>query len=376
MNTSIVAFFPSAGRAIALALMTLAVVPACGENTVEAPPPTSMSSEERQRLEQHIAELEAEVAEMKAELEKHHQDAAASEQALKEMEAQVSQLTEELAEARALLESQDWDGVLVKLEAARAELASLQARVATLPGHLQLTATLRFGNQPFVLDQPFTLPSGEQISFTELRYWLSNIKLLKQDGTSVALPGSYHLMELIKEQPLPPEFQPTDGRPPVVLPANRREQVRLEFVPAGVYTGIELSVGVDPYYNDNLSRQAGELHLGKNMVDITWNWFTSYIFTKTKGTYVSADNRSGAFAWETGGNSNFRTTKLAFSAPVTLNAQKHVSVSLNADVARLFDTLLPSTTPRIGATSAEGATVSDGFATMFSLSATEISSQW
>ncbi|MDC0712244.1 hypothetical protein POL68_27500 [Stigmatella sp. ncwal1] len=363
------------GRALLLATLTFAALPGCGDDTSD---PSTLSVEERQQFEQRIAELESSVAQMEAELEKHRTDSVASQHEKEALTAQIGTLQEQLAEARALLASQDWDGVLVKLDAARAEITTLQARIGNMAGQMQLTAALRFGTQAFALDQTYTLANGEKVSFTELRYWLSNLKLLKEDGSAVAIPDSYYLMELIKEQDVAEASQPNDPTAPrVTLPANRREQITALSVPAGVYTGIELSVGVDPYYNDNLSRQAGELHLFKNMASVTWMWFTSYIFTKTKGSYVATSGGTGTFTWDTGTNSNFRTTRLAFPAPVTLNAQKHLNLALNVDVSKLFDSLSPSSVSTIGAAQAgPRETVSDGFKNMFSLVSAESALQW
>ncbi|NOJ93623.1 hypothetical protein HMI51_11855 [Corallococcus coralloides] len=351
-------------RACVLSALTFTLVPACGEDT--SPNPTTLSATERQELNQRISELEAEVTRLEGQLSEQQQQQGATEQEKQALSAEVGTLKQQLAEARELLASQDWDGVLVKLEAARGELERLKGVLAATDGALSLNAGLVFGGAPFALDQTFTTAGGDSLKFTELRYWLSNVKLRKQDGTKVALVNSYHLMEVIKAQ----SVEGTSS--PVALPANRREQVDLVAVPAGVYTGIEFSVGVDPTYNDDLSRQAGELHVLKNMTSSTWMWFTSYIFTKTKGQYVKADGTSDTFAWETGTNADYRTVNLDFTAPVTVNSQKQVKVNLRADVAALFTSLSPRTTNTINANSAtERATLSDGFKSMFSLASVE-----
>ncbi|MDY7230337.1 MbnP family protein [Hyalangium rubrum] len=349
------------------------VAPACGESE---PTDSGLSTQERQQLEQHISELEAQVRELEAQVARQQEDAATSEKEKAEMTAQMKTLREDLAEARALLETQDWQGVLVRLEAAQAEIASLETRIAGLDGSMEFTAALSFGNEPFALDQQYTLSTGEKLTFTELRYWLSNIKLLKQDGTSVALPGSYYLMELLKEQYVEGGNQ-SGSTPQPMLPANRREQVNVAAVPAGVYTGIEFSIGVDPTHNDNLSLQAGELHMLRNMTTVTWMWFTSYIFTKTKGQYVAVDGTSNTFGWETGTNNDFRTTRQTFAAPVSVGAHKRLRVSLRADVAKLFTVLSPSTTPTINVGQADArATLSNGFRDMFTLVSVENPNRW
>jgi uncharacterized small protein (DUF1192 family) len=351
-------------RACVLSALTLTLVPACGEDP--ASDPTVLSASERQELNQRISDLESEVQRLEAQLTEQQRQQGATEQEKQALATQVEGLKQQLAEARELLASQDWDGVLVKLEATQGEVDRLKGVLAATDGALSLNAGLVFGNAPFALDQTFTTAGGDSLKFTELRYWLSNVRLRKQDGTKVALANSYHLLEVIKAQAV-------DGTSsPVTLPAHRREQVDMVAVPAGVYTGIEFSVGVDPTYNDDLSRQAGELHVLKNMTSSTWMWFTSYIFTKTKGQYVKADGGTDTFTWETGTNANYRTVNLDFTAPVTVNSQKQVKVNLRADVAALFTSLSPRTTPTINANSAtERTTLSDGFKSMFSLVSVE-----
>ncbi len=350
--------------ALLLASLSLGFLNACGD---DGPPESpSLSAEERQQLEQRIAALEADVTRLQAQVAQQQQDQGRTEQENTALAAQVETLRTQLAEARELLDSQDWDGVLVRLDEARGEVERLKALLQATEGRLSLVAALRFGDAPFALDQPFTTARGETVQFSELRYWLTNVKLRKQDGTTVALAHSYHLMDVMKAQEVEGTASPT------VLPARRREQVDVAAVPAGTYTGIEFSVGVDPAYNDDMSRQAGELHALTNMASISWMWFTSYIFTKTKGQYATADGGTASFAWETGTNADYRTVSQTFSAPVTVHSQKQLTVRLRADVAALFSTLSPRTTPTINASDAASrSTLSNAFQSMFSLEAVE-----
>ena len=341
-------------RALLVAAMTALVTPACGGGT-----PNAMTQQERQELEQRLVSLEATAEELRAQVARQQQDSAVSQQEKEQLATNLAAVEQQLAEARRLLDTQDWDGVLVKLDAANAELAQLKGRLATTDGSLEINAALYVGPEPLVLDKGYGVVGAGQLTFSELRYWLSNVKLERQDGTLVALPGSYYLIEAVKEQPV-------YGTPSSVMPAHRRERVQVSAVPAGIYTGITFSIGVDPTYNDDLSRQAGELHTLKNMTRDTWMWFTSYIFTKTKGTYQKDDGSTAPFACETGGNDDFRTVRRVFGTPATVNSQKQLTVNLRLDAAQLFTELHPSTTPTVGASNAaERAKVSNGFAAGF-----------
>ncbi|NVI96712.1 hypothetical protein HV824_01050 [Myxococcus sp. AM009] len=343
---------------LALTTVALLALPACGDDgaTTEQ---LQAAEDQRRQLAQQVTELEAEVTRLEAQLAQQQQDA-------EETQAELADISQQLDEARALLASQDWEGVYQQLTQVRAELADLRAQLAAMEGSLELNAAFVFGTTPFALDQAYSTAGGDTVTFSQVRYWLSNVTLLKQGGTTAALADSYHLMEVINAQ----ELEGTSN--PVTLPANRRERVQARAVPAGTYTGIRFSIGVDPSFNDDLSRHSGELHVLQNMASVSWMWFTSYIFTKTHGTYLTAQGTQGVFTWDTGTNANYRTVELPFPTPVTVNAQKHLAVNVQANVETLFTALSPRTTPSIGATqSAESATLSDNFAGMFSLVSVE-----
>ncbi|WP_434386977.1 MbnP family protein [Melittangium boletus] len=350
-----------AARSLLLALLCL-VLPACGT----AASGTEHSAQEYQALQGQVDALKAEVARLQAQLDQSQRDAATSQQEHARMQSEVDRLKEQLAETQELLELQDHDGALRRLQEATAQLKSVQELLARTDGTLSLKAELTLGGAPLALDRPYTLASGARISFTELRYWLTSVQLEKADGTRVLVPGSYYLMDFMKAQPL------NGTSTEVTLEAAHRDTVQAREVPAGQYTALTFNLGVDPTYNDNLSRQTGELSVLKNMSAVTWMWFTSYIFTKTQGTYVKADGTSAPFAWETGTNADLRTVRFAFPSPVTVNSQRKLDITLNADAARLFTTYSPNTTSTINAsTETERERLSNDFASMFSLVSVE-----
>ncbi|GHG67146.1 hypothetical protein GCM10012319_09270 [Comamonas sp. KCTC 72670] len=357
--------FPAMGRMLALAMLTLLALPACGDDGATDEQLQTVENQRRQ-LEQQVGALETEVTQLKAQLAQQEQESNANQAQNQALSAQLADIAQQLTEARALLESQDWEGVYTQLTAARSELDALRAKLAATDGSLELNAAFVFGGTPLTLGQTYTTSGGASVSFSQVRYWLSNVTLLKQDGSTAALADSYHLMEVINAQSVEGTVDP------VTLPANRRESVLARAVPAGAYAGIRFSIGVDPTYNDNLSRQSGELHILQNMTSVSWMWFTSYIFTKTHGTFQPAGGAQNTFTWDTGTNANYRTVEFAFDSAVTVNSQKRLTVNLRADVANLLTSLNPATTPTIGASQgAASTTLSDNFAGMFSVVSVE-----
>jgi hypothetical protein len=238
----------------------------------------------------------------------------------------------------------------------------------SLPGELSFTINNTFGSSALTLDTEYTTSEGDKIKPNQFRYWVSNIKLKKADGSTYAVPDAYYLLEDCKEQVI----ENSDG---IVMPASKRETVSIMGVPAGEYTEVTFSIGVDSEYNDNLSLQAGELSILQNMTaDNGWMWFTSYIFTKVGGTYTNANSETFNFLFETGSNDHYKTITKAFTSPVEINGLKPAEIKIKADASKLFtgisieDASLNDGLYRIGASTPElMAKLATNYTTVFEL---------
>lgn len=142
------------------------------------------------------------------------------------------------------------------------------------PGAASITFDAVVGSEDFALGKDFTV-EGKTYNFKMLRYWVSNVVLVKSDGTEFSLADSYFLIEET------PALDIQDGA--FTYPAKKRESVSLANVPNGEYTSVKFSIGVASKYNDNLSLQAGELSQLSGMTNISWMWHTSYIFSALHG---------------------------------------------------------------------------------------------
>jgi len=49
---------------------------------------------------------------------------------------------------------------------------------------------------PMVLNQQYILNNGDTMSFSTFRYYVSNIQLVKADGSMWSEPNSYHVVDL------------------------------------------------------------------------------------------------------------------------------------------------------------------------------------
>ncbi|UOQ74769.1 MbnP family protein [Hymenobacter cellulosilyticus] len=153
------------------------------------------------------------------------------------------------------------------------------------------------GNSSLVLNAAtpnYTTPSGDRFSVSTLRYYISNIRLRKEDGSEYIQPESYYLVDATRPD---------------------SKVLTLENVPTGDYTGITFTIGVDAARN-TAGAQKGALAPS----DMFWSWNTGYIFLKLEGKSPEADN--GAFTYHIGGfegaNNAIRTVSPAFPTGTTL----------------------------------------------------------
>lgn len=203
------------------------------------------------------------------------------------------------------------------------------------PGIINLNFDNMVGSADFDLISTFTL-SGVPYRFEHVRYWVSNVSLVKEDGSLLAIPRSYYLMEECGD------IAVQDGD--YTYPANKRELVQLKAIPEGRYKGIVFHVGVDEIYNTNLSLQAGELSQLSGMTNISWMWHTSYIFSAVKGEQNASD-----FNVEVGTNDAYRRVELDFASHMTVRPTGENNVHIKVDIAKVFGGIDLNATPAIGA---------------------------
>ncbi|TAE47613.1 MAG: hypothetical protein EAZ89_17390 [Bacteroidetes bacterium] len=141
---------------------------------------------------------------------------------------------------------------------------------------------------------PYVSGSAEEITFTTFKYYISNVRLQKADGTEWAEPESYRLIDL----------------------ANAASTLMtFDSVPEGEYTGITFTIGVDSLRNVS-GAQTGALSPSNEMF---WSWNSGYIFLKAEGNSPQASG--GKFEFHIGGFRNANNT----------NALQEVEISFGGE---------------------------------------------
>jgi hypothetical protein len=157
--------------------------------------------------------------------------------------------------------------------------------------------------------------SAETFSVTNFRYYISNVKLIKEDGSKYEVPNSYFLIN-----------------------ANDTNSLLAELtdIPGGKYTGVEYMIGVDSARNVS-GAQTGALDPANGMF---WSWSTGYIFMKLEGQSSASSNNS--FVYHIGGysgvNRGQRTVSLDFTPSVLIvdGGKREAEIHILTDVLEIF----------------------------------------
>ncbi len=187
-------------------------------------------------------------------------------------------------------------------------------------GNLNLIFHNTVGANEFVLSNA-TYANSHNESFTvnELKYIISNISLLQDNGNTYTIPiaDSYF-----------------------VIDASSTLSALLIDIPVGNYTEIQFGFGVDP---TQYPIESGTLNFVPTAEEagMLWSWSAGYKFLKFEGNYsTTADiTENQPFNYHVGSHGatldNYKEITLAFAKAVTQNNTEHLTI--NFDVSKIFD---------------------------------------
>jgi hypothetical protein len=185
-------------------------------------------------------------------------------------------------------------------------------------GSLSLTFDNIAGTQDLKLNATtYQNAVGESFVVTKFNYFVSNIQLKKDDGSTYTLPqgDSYFLVEEEKPASL---------------------SLTLASIPSGNYTGMTFVVGVDSLRSlADISLRTGVLDPALND-GMYWEWNSGYIFMKLEGTSPLAPAaQNNTFFYHIGGFGG------GFNGKKTINNLRTISLSFNGDVVKVDPSVKP-----------------------------------
>jgi hypothetical protein len=182
-------------------------------------------------------------------------------------------------------------------------------------GTVEIEFEHTFGTTDFTLGTAFTTQTAEQLTFTKVKYYISNIILQKTDNTYWNVPDSYYLIDA----------SIANGN--VLSIAN---------VPAAEYKSVSYTIGVDSARNV-AGTQTGALDPANNMF---WSWNSGYIFMKFEGTSPQAAGNK--FEYHVGGfsgaNNALQQNSHSFgSTNLIVKGNGTSKIHLAANLQKVFD---------------------------------------
>jgi hypothetical protein len=173
------------------------------------------------------------------------------------------------------------------------------------------------GNAALVLNSatPYTTPAGDNFTVSTFKYYLSNFRLGKRDGTEYVVPESYFLIDEAKAA---------------------SKTITLSDIPAGDYSSLTFMIGVDSTHNVS-GAKAGALDPINAMF---WDWNTGYIFAKLEGFSPQAPGNRGLLL-HVGGfktpNNAIRTVSPALgNSTIQVRQDRMPIIHMQADVLRML----------------------------------------
>lgn len=164
----------------------------------------------------------------------------------------------------------------------------------------------------------YTTATGDWFTVSTFKYYLSNFKLTKTDGSTYAVPNSYFLVDQAKAD---------------------SQHLDLKEVPVGDYTGLTFTVGVDSA-RTKAGSFTGVLDSNNGM---WWDWSKEFINVKLEGTSPQAPSGGlvfhiAGFKGANGANNTIRTVSPAFPANTKLliRPDHTPGIHLHVDVLGMF----------------------------------------
>lgn len=160
-------------------------------------------------------------------------------------------------------------------------------QVHTTPDSTQQSRELKFqfshtcGNVALTSGTVYHDSTGRAFSLSDLRYYISNIVLIKNDGSVLPLTGK------------------------VLLVNMQQNEYSLGTIAEGDYSGLHFMIGLDSVTNhSDPTLYPASSPLSYQPVSMHWDWNYGYIFMKAEGavdtSFVPTGNLSGILSYHIG----------------------------------------------------------------------------
>jgi hypothetical protein len=167
----------------------------------------------------------------------------------------------------------------------------------------------------------FVNQNNETILTNELKYIISNITLIQDNGTVFEYPKADSYFIINEEDP-------------------SSLMLSLTGIPVGNYTQIAFGVGVD---QSKYPLDGGVLNFVPQAEEagMLWNWAAGYKFIKFEGTFTPQGGAENPFIIHVGSHGtnldNYKFVTLSLETPITVATGNTANINIHAFVANIID---------------------------------------
>ena len=213
------------------------------------------------------------------------------------------------------------------------------------PAPLRLDVQALAGGAALQAGQPFTV-NGRKGQLETARLYLSDLVLMREDGREIAVMAAAPITVRARQTD-DAEVQHTVRERYVLVAGDAgRTLAELGEVPAGRYTGLRFTLGVDGLDNRIAMEDAPAGHpLAPQTPSMHWSWNSGYLFLRMDGlldvdgdgqpdpaTATPGEAASGQWRLHVGGAGNAPTVTLA--TPFVVEGGRAQRLPLQVDFAR------------------------------------------
>lgn len=188
-------------------------------------------------------------------------------------------------------------------------------------GSVSLQFKADFGDAPLTMfTRSYAYPEGMNVKFQNFLFYVSDVTLIKEDGTEHALSE----VELISFKDIQDYAAAAAG---VVTKAAK--------VPPGNYKAVKMGIGIAPDLNGT---QPGDYKPGHPLTDNYWSWALGYIFTKIEGNAdLNGDgnyDENAKLTFHIGANSLYRVK--TFNTNFSVETGEEVKLPFTLDLRKVL----------------------------------------
>ncbi len=187
-----------------------------------------------------------------------------------------------------------------------------------------------FNNSDLIPGNSYVTQFEETLIFDRINYIISNIQLIKEDGSVYTLPKSesYFIIQEVNGQIF---------------------SITLPNIPVAAYSKIKFGLGVDEAQFILGATGQGDFLTQANALDMLWNWSSGYKFMAIEGNFTS-NSISSSFKIHTGKTGlAYNYVEISQTLPELALVRKDFvpSIHIMVDINKIFNGIKLSEQPEI-----------------------------